>query len=46
MMNLARDAAGGRNWEGAGADPFLQGVHASQNIIGIQSQGVIACAKH
>jgi beta-glucosidase-like glycosyl hydrolase len=46
MMNLARDAAGGRNWEGGGADPFLSGVHASQNIQGIQSQGVIACAKH
>ncbi|KAF7973527.1 hypothetical protein HWV62_14954 [Athelia sp. TMB] len=46
MMNLARNAAAGRNWEGAGADPFLAGVHAAQNIIGIQSQGVIACAKH
>ena len=46
MMNLARNAAGGRNWEGAGADPFLSGVHSSQNIQGIQSKGVIACAKH
>ncbi|KIM83540.1 glycoside hydrolase family 3 protein [Piloderma croceum F 1598] len=46
MMNLARDVAAGRNWEGGGADPFLSGVHASQNIQGIQSQGVIACAKH
>lgn len=46
MMNVARNAAGGRNWEGAGADPFLQGVHAVANIKGIQSQGVIACAKH
>ncbi|KII87356.1 glycoside hydrolase family 3 protein [Plicaturopsis crispa FD-325 SS-3] len=46
MMNLARNAAGGRNWEGGGADPFLSGVHAAQNIEGIQSQGVIACAKH
>ncbi|KII87088.1 glycoside hydrolase family 3 protein [Plicaturopsis crispa FD-325 SS-3] len=46
MMNLARNAAGGRNWEGGGADPFLAGVHAAQNIEGMQSQGVIASAKH
>jgi beta-glucosidase len=46
MMNLARNAAAGRNWEGGGADPFLSGVHASMNIEGIQSKGVIACAKH
>ncbi|KAF7966075.1 hypothetical protein HWV62_40216 [Athelia sp. TMB] len=46
MMNLARNAAAGRNWEGAGADPFLAGVHAAQNIVGMQSQCVIACAKH
>jgi beta-glucosidase len=45
-MNLARNAAAGRNWEGGGADPFLSGVHASQNVKGIQSKGVIACAKH
>lgn len=46
MMNLGRNAAGGRNWEGPGADPFLSGVHSAQNILGIQSEGVIACAKH
>lgn len=46
MMNLVRAPEAGRNWEGAGADPFLQGVHAAANIKGIQSQGVIACAKH
>ncbi|KZP08821.1 glycoside hydrolase family 3 protein [Athelia psychrophila] len=46
MMNLARNAAGGRNWEGGGADPFLAGVHAAKNILGMQSAGVIACAKH
>ncbi|KAF7967192.1 hypothetical protein HWV62_35592 [Athelia sp. TMB] len=38
MMNLARN--------GAGADPFLMGVHAAHNIVGMQSEGVIACAKH
>ena len=46
MMNLARNAAAGRNWEGPGADPFHSGVHSAANIEGIQSQGVIACAKH
>ncbi|KZS91574.1 hypothetical protein SISNIDRAFT_413800 [Sistotremastrum niveocremeum HHB9708] len=46
MMNLGRDAAAGRNWEGFGADPFLAGVASALTIQGIQSQGVIACAKH
>ena len=46
MMNLARNAAGGWNLEGAGAETFLSGVHSSQNIQGIQSKGVIACVKH
>lgn len=46
MMNMGRVAAGGRNWEGFGADPFLTGVSASLTITGIQSNGVIACAKH
>jgi beta-glucosidase len=46
MMNMGRDAAGGRNWEGFGADPFLTGVGAAQTIMGIQDAGVIACAKH
>lgn len=34
--------AGGRNWEGFGADPVLQGVAASETIKGIQDEGVIA----
>lgn len=45
-MNMGRVAAGGRNWEGFGAEPFLTGVCASETIKGIQSKGVIACAKH
>lgn len=45
-MNLARVPAAGRNWEGFGADPFLTGVASARTIQGIQSQGVIACAKH
>lgn len=39
-------AAGGRNWESFGADPYLQGICASQTIIGIQSEGVLATVKH
>jgi beta-glucosidase len=46
MINLARNAAGGRNWEGPGADPFLSGTYAAATVKGIQSNGVIACAKH
>jgi beta-glucosidase len=46
MMNLARAAGGGRNWEGFGGDPFLSGVGAALTTEGMQSQGVIACAKH
>lgn len=43
---LGRMPAGGRNWEGFGTDPYLQGVAASETIKGIQSSGVIATAKH
>ncbi|KAJ7643791.1 glycoside hydrolase family 3 protein [Roridomyces roridus] len=46
MMNLMRAPAAGRNWEGFGADPFLSGEGAFETIIGIQSQGVQATAKH
>eukprot|EP01113_Clastostelium_recurvatum_P039596 TRINITY_DN605_c0_g1_i2.p1 TRINITY_DN605_c0_g1~~TRINITY_DN605_c0_g1_i2.p1 ORF type:complete len:754 (-),score=134.82 TRINITY_DN605_c0_g1_i2:86-2347(-) len=46
MMNMGRVAAGGRNWEGFGGDPYLQGEAAYQTILGVQSCGVIACAKH
>ena len=46
MGPLGRHPAGGRGWEGFGADPVLQAVAASENIIGIQSQGVMATAKH
>ncbi|KAH9010565.1 glycoside hydrolase superfamily, partial [Lactarius pseudohatsudake] len=46
MMNLGRIAQGGRNWEGFGADPFLASVGAYETIIGMQSAGVQACAKH
>eukprot|EP01112_Ceratiomyxa_fruticulosa_P013049 TRINITY_DN3649_c0_g2_i3.p1 TRINITY_DN3649_c0_g2~~TRINITY_DN3649_c0_g2_i3.p1 ORF type:complete len:668 (-),score=145.17 TRINITY_DN3649_c0_g2_i3:136-2139(-) len=46
MMNMGRVAAGGRNWEGFGADPYLVGEMAIQAVLGLQSQGVIATAKH
>ncbi|KAH9944498.1 beta-glucosidase [Epithele typhae] len=46
MMNMMRAPAGGRVWEGAGADPYLTGEVAYEMIMGIQSQGVQACAKH
>ena len=39
---LGRMPAGGRNWEGFGTDPYLQGVAAAQTIKGIQQEGVIA----
>ncbi|KAK5988214.1 putative beta-glucosidase E [Cladobotryum mycophilum] len=43
---LGRMPAGGRNWEGFGADPYLQGVAGAQTIKGIQDQGVMATIKH
>ena len=46
MGPLGRNPAGGRNWEGFGSDPVLQGVAAYETILGIQSQGVMATAKH
>ncbi|MCJ1310326.1 hypothetical protein MMC25_003989 [Agyrium rufum] len=46
MGPLGRMPAGGRNWEGFGSDPVLQGVAAYETIRGIQDQGVIATAKH
>ncbi|OAP56771.1 hypothetical protein AYL99_08883 [Fonsecaea erecta] len=46
MGPLGRNPAGGRTWEGFGSDPVLQGVAAYETIQGIQSQGVMATAKH
>ncbi|KAF8973771.1 glycoside hydrolase family 3 protein [Flammula alnicola] len=46
MMNLGRVAAAGRNWEGFGGDPYLSGEGAYETIMGIQSNGVQATAKH
>lgn len=46
MGPVGRMPAGGRNWEGFGSDPYLQGVGAALTIHGIQDNGVIATAKH
>ena len=47
MMNIGRIAQGGRNWEGFGRGPFLgRRWSISETILGMQSAGVQACAKH
>ncbi|KAF4549949.1 Glycosyl hydrolase family 3 C-terminal domain-containing protein 4 [Elsinoe fawcettii] len=46
MGPLGKFPAGGRNWEGFGSDPVLQGIGAAMTIRGIQSEGIIATAKH
>ncbi|KAK1758820.1 glycoside hydrolase superfamily [Echria macrotheca] len=43
---LGKHPNGGRNWEGFGADPYLQGVAASVTIEGLQSAGVQSTVKH
>ncbi|KAI5867373.1 glycoside hydrolase family 3 protein [Durotheca rogersii] len=43
---LGRMPAGGRNWEGFAADPYLQGIAAAESIRGIQKEGVMATIKH
>ena len=43
---MGQFANGGRNWEGFGVDPYLNGVAMEQTIAGIQEGGAQACAKH
>lgn len=45
-INIARTPLNGRTFEAYGEDPYLAGQIADGNIDGIQSQGVIANAKH
>jgi beta-glucosidase len=45
-MNIYRAPMNGRNFEYFGEDPFLASRMAVADIKGIQSQGVIATAKH
>ncbi|KAI1187543.1 glycoside hydrolase family 3 protein [Nemania serpens] len=43
---LGKNAAGGRNWEGFGSDPYLQGIAMAETITGMQGAGIQATAKH
>ena len=43
---LGRMPAGGRNWEGFGPDPYLQGIAGAATVRGIQGEGVMATIKH
>ena len=45
-MNIARVATNGRNFEYFGEDPFLAGKMAASAIRGVQSNPVLAQAKH
>ncbi len=46
MMNLVRVPRAGRNFEGYGEDPYLAARMAEAAVRGIQSNGIIAVAKH
>ncbi|SHO79579.1 Uncharacterized protein MSYG_3929 [Malassezia sympodialis ATCC 42132] len=46
MVNLMRAPAAGRNWEGFGADPYLNGEAAYQTVLGVQNERVQATVKH
>jgi beta-glucosidase len=43
---LGRSAYAGRNWEGFSPDPYLTGVAMEKTILGLQSNGLQATAKH
>jgi beta-glucosidase len=45
-MNIYRAPMNGRNFEYLGEDPYLAGQIAAHYILGVQSQGVVATAKH
>ncbi|PFH45157.1 glycoside hydrolase family 3 protein, partial [Amanita thiersii Skay4041] len=45
-MDIMRNPKAGRGWESFGPDPYLNGEGAYETIMGIQSTGVMACAKH
>lgn len=45
-MNMARAYQNGRAFESYGEDPFLSSAMAAAHVLGVQSQGVLANAKH
>ncbi|KIY44532.1 glycoside hydrolase family 3 protein [Fistulina hepatica ATCC 64428] len=45
-MDLMRNPQAGRAWESFGPDPYLSGEGAYETVVGVQSVGVQACAKH
>ena len=45
-LNIIRDPRGGRSFETTGEDPYLSAHIAPAYIKGMQSEKVIACAKH
>lgn len=45
-VNLTRDPRCGRNFEYLGEDPLLAGILCGESIRGIQSNGIVATAKH
>lgn len=45
-IDIARSALAGRNFEYFSEDPFLNAALVVPYVEGVQSQGVIACAKH
>jgi beta-glucosidase len=45
-MNIIRDPRGGRNFESFSEDPFLSAQLAAAAVTGIQSNHIIATAKH
>ena len=45
MVNIARVPMGGRNFESFGEDPHLSSTLVVPSVKGIQSKGVLACAK-
>jgi beta-glucosidase len=46
FINMLRDISFGRGWNTFGEDPLLTGALGAEEIKGIQSQGVMAQAKH
>lgn len=45
-VNLTREPRCGRNFEYLGEDPLLAGILCGESIRGIQSNGIVATAKH